>query len=155
LVRDGTGRIGLVGSSGGHLDHLIALEGWWGQRDRFWVTFAKVDARSRLRGERVYWSHFPTNRHVINLFRNTLQAIRVLARERPEMIVTSGAGAAIPYIVFGRWFGCKTVFLEVFDRVDSPTVTGRIAYRLADLFIVQWEEQLRFYPRAVLVGPIL
>ena len=147
--------IALVGSSGGHLDHLLALEEFWAGRDRFWVTFDKVDATSRLRDERVYWASHPTNRHVVNLLRNTYQAIHVLLRERPSLIISSGAGAAIPYLVLGGLFGCKTAFIEVFDRVDSPTVTGRIAYRFCSAFFVQWEEQLRHYPNARLVGPLL
>lgn len=147
--------IALVGSSGGHLDHLLALEGFWAERDRFWVTFDKIDATSRLRDERVYWASHPTNRHLGNLLRNTFQAVRVLLRERPCLVISSGAGAAIPYLVLGRLFGCKTAFVEVFDRIDSPTVTGRIAYRFCTAFFVQWEEQRRFYPNARLVGPLL
>lgn len=147
--------IALVGSSGGHLDHLLALEGFWADHDRFWVTFDKVDATSRLRGERVYWASHPTNRHVGNLLKNTAQALRVLSRERPCLIISTGAGAAIPYLVLGGLFGCRTAFIEVFDRIDSPTVTGRIAYRFCTAFFVQWEEQLRYYPKARLVGPLL
>jgi hypothetical protein len=47
------------------------------------------------------------------------------------------------------------VFIEVYDRIDSPTLTGRLCYRLADRFLLQWAEQQRFYPRGVVIGPLL
>ena len=147
--------IALVGSSGGHLSHLLALRDWWSRYDRFWVTFEKPDAVSHLAEERVYWCRYPTNRHLPNLMRNSIQAVQVLARERPDLIVSSGAGAALPYYGFARAFGAKTAFIEVVDRIDSATLTGRLVYRLTDLFVVQWESQRRFYPKALLVGELL
>jgi len=82
-------------------------------------------------------------------------AVRVLRRERPDVIISTGAGLAIPYFVLGRLFGSKLVYLEVFDRIDSPTLTGRVCYPFCHLFAVQWPEQRQFYPRATLVGPVL
>ena len=64
-------KIGLVGSSGGHLTHLYMLKPFWQDKDRFWVTFDKEDARGLLQGEKVYPCHFPTNRNLKNLIRNT------------------------------------------------------------------------------------
>ena len=148
-------KIALVGSSGGHLSHLLALRDWWSQYERFWVTFEKPDAVSHLAGERVYWCHYPTNRHLPNLALNSIQAVSVLARERPDLILSCGAGAALPYFGFGRVFGARTAFIEVVDRIDSATLTGRLVYRLTDLFVVQWESQRRFYPRSLLVGELL
>jgi UDP-N-acetylglucosamine:LPS N-acetylglucosamine transferase len=131
------------------------LRPFWGERDRFWVTFDTPDAKSLLEGERRYWAHHPTNRHVPNLIRNSFQAIRILLRERPSLIVSSGAAPAIPYFWLARVFGARAVFIEVLDRLDSPTITGRVVSPIAHAILVQWAEQQRFYPRATLVGPIL
>lgn len=148
-------KIALVGSSGGHLAQLLALKDWWQTHQRFWVTFDKEDARSALRGEEVYWCYHPTNRHVGNLLRNTFLAVKVLAAERPDVIVSSGAGAAVPYFYLGRLVGASTVFIEVVDRIDTPTLTGRLVYPFASVFVVQWESQQRAYPRSILVGELL
>lgn len=148
-------KIALVGSSGGHLAHLLALRSWWSRYERFWVTFDKPDARSHLANERVYWCRHPTNRHLPNLALNSVLALRVLAREKPDLIVSCGAGAALPYYGLAPLFGTKTAFIEVVDRIDSATLTGRLVYRLTDLFIVQWESQRRHYPRSVYVGELL
>lgn len=148
-------RVALVGSSGGHLAHLLALRPFWERYDHFWVTFDTEDAKSLLDGERVYWCHHPTNRHLPNLARNTMQAIAVLRRERPTLIVSSGAAPAIPYFWLAKAVGARTVFLEVLDRLDAPTLTGRIVAPIASSILVQWPEQLAFYRRARLVGPVL
>jgi len=144
-----------VGSSGGHLLQLHALRLIWGRHDRSWVTFDKEDARSLLDGERRYWGAFPTNRNVPNLVRNFWIAWRVLRRERPEVIISTGAGLAIPFFVLGRLFGAKLVYLEVFDRIDSPTISGRVCQPFAHLFALQWEEQQAYYPTGVVIGPVL
>lgn len=148
-------RVALVGSSGGHLAHLMALRPFWERHDRFWVTFDTEDAKSLLAGERVYWCHHPTNRNVPNLVRNTIQAIGIMKRERPTAILSTGAAAAIPYFGLGRLLGSRTIFIEVLDRLDSPTITGRLVSPLATHVLVQWPEQQRFYSQARLVGPLL
>lgn len=148
-------KIALVGSSGGHLLQLLVLEQWWSQHDRFWVTFKKEDAISALAGERTYWCHHPTNRNVANLLRNTLLALRILAVERPDVIISSGAAVAVPFFYLGKLFGARTVFLEVYDRIDSATLTGRIVYPVADKVLVQWMEQKLHFPKADYVGELL
>lgn len=142
-------------SSGGHLTHMRMLMPVIDKAaDRFWVTFDKEDANTALVGERVYHCFFPTNRNIPNLIRNTLLAIRVLRRERPELIISSGAAVAVPFFLVGRLLGAKTVYVEVFDRVDKPTMTGKMLNRIADLFVVQWPEMLSVYKGAVDLGAI-
>lgn len=96
-------KIALVGSSGWHLTHLKQLEPVWHKHDRFWVTFDKPDVSSYLTEERWYKAYFPTNRNVFNLIRNTFVAFRVLLKERPDVIISSGAGVAISFFYIGKF----------------------------------------------------
>jgi UDP-N-acetylglucosamine:LPS N-acetylglucosamine transferase len=148
-------KVMLVCSSGGHLAQLHRLEPWWRDHDRLWVTFDTVDARSLLRDERVEWAHHPTTRNIPNAIRNLRLARALIARERPDLVVSDGAGVAVPFFVAARRAGVKTCFIEVYDRIDSRTLTGRLVYPLVDLFCVQWEAQKTLYPRAELVGRLL
>ena len=147
-------KIGLVGSSGGHLTHLYMLKPTWQKYERFWVTFDKEDARSLLKEEKVYSCYYPTNRNIKNLIRNTFVAWKVLRKEKPDILVSSGAAVAVPFFFLGKLFGKKLIYIEVFDRVDKPTLTGRLVYPITDQFIVQWEEQLKVYPKAINLGSI-
>jgi UDP-N-acetylglucosamine:LPS N-acetylglucosamine transferase len=147
-------KVCLVGSSGGHLTHLYLLKKFWNDKDRFWVTFDKEDANSLLKDEKKYNCYYPTNRNIKNLIKNTFLAIKVLKKERPDLIISSGAAVAVPFFYIGKLFGAKTVYIEVFDRIDKPTLTGKLVYPITDLFVVQWEEMKQVYPKAVNLGGI-
>ena len=148
-------RILFVASTGGHLAQLTAMQQEWAGDERVWVTFDKADARSSLRGERVVHAYHPTTRNVPNAMRNLVLGFRVLARERPEVVVSTGAGVALPFFVVARLSGTPSVYLEVVDRVDSRTMTGWFCRALATRFCVQWTEQARLYPGAEVIGRMM
>lgn len=110
------------------------------------------DSQSLLEHEDVVWAHYPTTRNVRNTLRNLRLASRELRKRRPDVIVSDGAGVAFPFFIVARMMGIKTVYLEVYDRIDSPTLTGRLCQPLSSLFLVQWEEQKQFYKKAQLIG---
>lgn len=147
-------KICLVGSSGGHLTHLYMLKPFWKDKERFWVTFDKEDSRSLLKNEIVYPCYYPTNRSLKALLINTKIAWQVLLKEKPNLLISSGAAVAVPFFYIGKLMGAKLIYLEVFDRIDKPTVTGKIVYPIVDNFIVQWEEQKSIYPKAINLGSI-
>jgi UDP-N-acetylglucosamine:LPS N-acetylglucosamine transferase len=127
---------------------------FWKNKERFWITFDKEDARSLLGGEKMYSCHYPTNRNVKNLLRNTVVAWKIIRTERPDLIISSGAAVAVPFFYIGKLFGAKLIYIEVFDRIDKTTLTGRLVYPITDKFIVQWEEQKKVYSKAVNLGSI-
>ena len=147
-------KICFVGSSGGHLNHLYLLKPFWQDKDRFWATFDQTNSRSLLEGERFYPVYYPSNRSIKALIINTWRAIRVLRKERPDLIISSGAAPAIPFFYIGKLMGAKLIYIEVFDRIDMPTISGRLCYLVADKFIVQWDEMKKYYPKAVNIGGI-
>ncbi|MCI8730212.1 MAG: UDP-N-acetylglucosamine--LPS N-acetylglucosamine transferase [Lachnospiraceae bacterium] len=147
-------KVCLVGSSGGHLTHLYMLKPFWKNKERFWVTFDKEDARSILKREKTYFCYYPTNRSLKALIINTLLAWKILREEKPNIIISSGAAVAVPFFYLGKLYGTKLVYIEVFDRVDQPTVTGKLVYPIVDMFIVQWEEMKKVYGKAINLGSI-
>jgi UDP-N-acetylglucosamine:LPS N-acetylglucosamine transferase len=147
-------RVMLVCSAGGHLAQLVQLRPWWERHDRAWVSFRAEDVVTSLRGERLYFGYSPTTRNIPNLMRNLFLSIRLLAKERPDVIVSTGAGMAVPFFFLGRLLGSHTVYIEVYDRIDSPTMTGRLVRRVTSLFVLQWERQRKLYPSGVYAGPL-
>jgi UDP-N-acetylglucosamine:LPS N-acetylglucosamine transferase len=143
-----------VCSSGGHLAQLYRLRSWWEDHTRVWVTFDTPDAVGLLAGERVEWAHHPTTRNVPNLLRNLHLAWRLLRRERPDVVVSDGAGVAVAFFALAKLLRVATVYVEVYDRIDTRTLTGRLCYPMADLFCVQWDEQRRLYPRSERIGTL-
>lgn len=147
-------KVCLVGSSGGHLTHLYMLKPFWKNKNRFWVTFDKEDAKSMLENEKVYPCYYPTNRSIKALIKNLKVAYKVLKKEKPDLIISSGAAVAVPFFYIGKIMGAKLIYIEVFDRLDKPTMTGRMVYPITDKFIVQWEEQRKVYKKAINLGSI-
>jgi UDP-N-acetylglucosamine:LPS N-acetylglucosamine transferase len=133
----------LVCSSGGHLIQLHNLKPWWERHDRLWVTFEKLDSTSLLAGEQVAWAYHPTTRNLRNLVRNTHLAWKLLRSYQPDVVVSSGAGVAFPFFLLAKLFGKRTVYVEVY------------CYPFSDLFLLQWEEQRRNYPKGKVIGSLL
>ncbi len=148
-------RILLVGSSGGHLAQMWALAPLWSKEQRFWVTFDTPDACSLLAGEDVTWAHHPTTRNVGNLWHNSMQARRVMRRVRPDIVISTGAAVALPYFLLARRAGVPRLYVEVYDRIDRSTLTGRLCRPHASVFAVQWPEQKGLYRGSTVVGPLL
>ena len=121
------------------------LKPFWKDKDHFWVTFDKEDARSLLEGEKMYPCYYPTNRSLKALIKNTKIAWNVLHKEKPDLIISCGAAVAVPFFYIGKMMGAKLVYIEVFDRIDKPTMTGKMVYPIVDKFVVQWKEQKNVY----------
>jgi hypothetical protein len=149
------GSVMLVGSSGGHLAQLLSVAPLWAQESRSYVTFDTVDAVSLLADEQVAWAHHPTTRNLRNLARNSVLAVRELRRRRPDVVVSTGAAVAFPFFLAARLMGIPTIYLEVYDRIDGPTLTGRLCRPFTSLFCVQWPEQLDYYRGSELVGSLM
>jgi beta-1,4-N-acetylglucosaminyltransferase len=154
VTAEGSSRVKamLVCSAGGHLAQLYALRPWWERQERVWVTFRKADALSLLAGERVIWAYHPTTRNIPNLLRNLRLAWRELGRLRPDVVVSDGAAVAFPFFLVARMLRIRTVYVEVLDRIDVATLTGRLCYPLSDLFLLQWDDQKRLYPKGHVIG---
>ena len=144
----------LVCSCGGHLLQLLALREAWSPFTRAWVTFDKSDARSLLRDEQVFFAHGPTNRSIKNLLRNLLLAWRVVGTVRPRVVLTTGAGVAVPFAWIARLRGARVVYVESLARIEGPSLSYRLIAPIAERRYVQWPELARALPRTRFVGNV-
>ncbi len=149
----------LVCSTGGHLLQLVALEEVWGDASRMWVTFDKSDARSLLRGEDVVHAFGPTNRvfgrrAAMNTVKNVVLAWRVLSDTKPAVILTTGAGVAVPFAWVGRLRGARVVYVESLTRIDGPSLSCRLITPIAERIYGQWPEFTQAVARARYLGNV-
>jgi beta-1,4-N-acetylglucosaminyltransferase len=151
---NGRADVVLVCSSGGHLQQMLALQPVWDEYSHVWVTFDKSDARSLLGDERVVFAHSPTNRNVKNLLRNLVLAWRTLRAVRPRVLLTTGAGVAVPFAWIGRLLGVRIVYVESFTRIEGPSLTGRLVAPIAHRTYVQWPEMEQALPKARYAGNV-
>jgi hypothetical protein len=128
----------LVCSPGGHALQLHLLrESWTGYRTA-WVTLDAEDTRSLFRGEILYFAHGPTTRNVTNFFRNLVLAAKLLRRLEPKLVVTTGAGIAVPFAWLARLLHVRVVYVESLTRIETPSLSGRLIAPAADRIYVQW-----------------
>jgi beta-1,4-N-acetylglucosaminyltransferase len=147
----------LISSSGGHLSQLKEIIKVLNKEDYFLVTENNPVNLSLKNSHKVYFLNQQERKNPMflwNMAVNVLKSIKILATERPKVIITTGAGAVIPMAIIGKLMGCKLVFIESFAKVNSPTLTGRILYRFADQFYIQWEDLRKYYPKALYRGTI-
>jgi UDP-N-acetylglucosamine:LPS N-acetylglucosamine transferase len=147
-------KLALVASSGGHLAELHALQGYWSEFDRFWVSFPTEDAQYLLKDETKFWAHYPTNRSVWKLMKNIGLAWKLLRKERPDVVLSTGAGVGVAFLVVGRILGIRTVYIESLARIHELSMSGRLVYRVVDEFFVQWPELEQKYSRTVYRGRV-
>jgi UDP-N-acetylglucosamine:LPS N-acetylglucosamine transferase len=153
-IDDRRRRVLLVCSPGGHLQQLLALAPAWEDADTTWVTLRSADVEELLDGRTVDFAHGPTNRDLWMLVRNLGVAWRVIRARDPDVILSTGAGVAVPFFWVGRLLGRRCVFVESLARVDTLSLTGRLVYPFAQEFFVQWRGA-RLRRRARYAGSVL
>jgi Oligosaccharide biosynthesis protein Alg14 like len=146
------GKICLVSSCGGHLTEMRMLAAVYGRYDHFWVLNSRVTLPRDMEGRTYFICH--SERDLL-LIKNVWEAWRLLRRERPTLILSTGAGPVVPFALIGKLLGIPTVFIETMTRVVRPSLTGRVMYYLADRFFYQWKDLKRFFPKATYGGPLV
>lgn len=149
-------KICFIASSGGHLEELSRLKKIESTFDCFLIT-EKSEFKVKNFCNKKYYIPQMNRRELLFLPKFLIlffTAFRLLRKERPDFIITTGALAAYPFCIIGKYMGIKVVYIESFARVHHPSLTGKLLYNFADLFIVQWEDMLELYPKSVLGGGI-
>ena len=143
----------LVSSTGGHFQALKQLKSFWGKHTCCWVTFKTASTELYLNSSSCtpYWAYSPTNRNLVNLIRNFWLALYLVFKERPDLILSTGAGVAVPFLFTAKIFGIQTTFIESFTRVQELSLSARLALPFIDVLYVQWETLRTKYPHAKLI----
>lgn len=146
-------KICFIASSGGHLEQLLMLKPLMEIYPSFIVT------------EKTAYSYdysFPTyyikqvNRRqsllVIYMLCNLYSSFKIIIKEKPDIIISTGALVTLPISCIGKIFGKKIIYIESFSKITSKTKTGRLMYYLSDRFYIQWESLKLLYPGAIYKG---
>lgn len=143
----------LVSSSGGHLEQLKKLQPLLDKYNGFLTT-----ERTAFKDNRAKYLFLQTDLKdklmILKMIYNTLYAMLIWIKERPNLIITTGTMVAYPFYILSIIFNKKFIFIETFARANSPTVSGKKMEKHSDLFIVQWESQKKFYKKAIYGGSL-
>lgn len=146
-------RLCLASSAGGHLQEMLQLEPFFKKFDYFFVTFRRKDTESLGAKHLVFFVERPA-RNPFSTLKCVWQSLQILLREKPDAVIATGADVSVPICFLAKLAGKKVVFIESFCRPVKPGISGRLVYPIADLFIYQWKELEKFYPRGKFGGSI-
>ena len=149
-----------ISSTGGHFDELLQLKPLFNKYDSYIIT-EKDKSNESLKekyGNKLYFLPYGTRAklftYIFKYFYLCLKTVYLYFKIRPKAIVTTGTHTAGPMCILGKIFGSKIIYIETFANRNKKTATGKLIYPIADLFIVQWEEMLKLYPKAIYGGTI-
>ena len=147
-----------ISSTGGHLSEMMMLNSMFKKYDYHIIT-EKTKATKTLKNKyhkRIDYLVYGTKDHLISypfkLLFNCFKSLYLYIKIRPQFIITTGAHTAGPMCCIGKIFGSKIIYIETFANIHTKTITGRLIYKFADLFIVQWKSMLELYPKATYGG---
>ena len=154
----------VVLGEGGHSTELFNLVDLLGDRYEYHYVVANQDVLSadQLRiGGPIYRLLRPRGKHTalalaaLRTLVTAAQAVAVVLRVRPKAILSTGPAIAVPISIVGKLLGARVIFVETGARVKALSMTGKIMYRWADLFFVQWPQLKEKLPRAVYAGRLI
>ena len=149
-------KVCFASSSGGHYEQLLMLKPLMRKYDSFIVT-EKTKYTAEVDNEKTYYL-IQVNRKEVSfiprMIANTVKSLRILILEKPDVIICTGVLAMIPICLLAKLMGKRLIYIESFAKVTSATETGKLLYKFADQFYVQWESMLKIYPNAIYLGGI-
>lgn len=149
-------KICFTASSGGHFEQLMMLKPLMDKYDSFIVT-EKTDYSVMNNDRKVYYLG-QINRNektfIFKMIINSFKSFSIFINEKPDIVISTGALSTIPICILSKIFRKKVIFIESFAKVTSPTLTGKLVYKFADQFYVQWEQLKEYYPDAICKGGI-
>ena len=142
----------LACTSGGHFSTMRGLKPFWSLHERVWVTDFNEDTKTLEESELMYWLPYQPPRHLIAFLQNIPAIFSVLWRERPDVVISTGASLAVGFAIAAKVLGVRFVFIESISRSKELSLSGKLVYPLADEFYVQWSALSTKYPKAIFKG---
>ena len=145
-------RICIACSTGGHLVEARELGPVYEKYDHFYFTFSGGVANEMKKTTRVRSIPNVVRHNPLSWIIGAVLSAYIAIFERPDVIISTGAGIAVFFCIFAKLLGAKLIFIESMARIERPTLTARFLYPFADLFLVQWPELMKYFPKAKFLG---
>jgi UDP-N-acetylglucosamine:LPS N-acetylglucosamine transferase len=148
-------RICLAASGGGHLTELLTLSECWKPYEVFYITTVPVIQRDLRKSGNVYVVGECNRQHPIRVLKVFLRCLRVVLKERPCVVISSGAAAGCMVCFLARALRAKIIWIDSITNVERISLSGRMVRWIADLFLVQWPDLASRYKRVEFVGTVV
>jgi UDP-N-acetylglucosamine:LPS N-acetylglucosamine transferase len=148
-------RICLVASAGGHVSQLLKLAECWKDYDTFCITTTDVIKEKLEKYGKVYTVGESNREHPLRVIAALIRCLKVVLRERPDVVISTGAAVGCITCFWGWLLGAKVVWLDSITNVERISLSGRMVRHIADLFLVQWPELAQKYSNVEYIGAVI
>lgn len=148
-------KIAFIASSGGHFTQIMMLKPLMDEYDHIIITEKTDIGMGTAENEKIYYIPQINRKDSLiglKMIRNGFSSLYIFLKEKPDVVISTGVLATIPFCLLSKMFGARLIYIESFAKVKSPTKTGRLMYKYADDFFVQWESMKNVYERAIYAG---
>jgi UDP-N-acetylglucosamine:LPS N-acetylglucosamine transferase len=145
-------------SAGGHTNELLALLNAvtdWPVEPQVYVTTLDIVAETLARRGRVHVIGECDRRHLWHLPCVIWRAWRVIVRERPDVIITTGSLPLALLCALGKIHGAKVGWVDSVAQIQRLSMSGRVVRYFADLCLCQWPAVAARYRNVVYAGEVL
>ncbi len=146
----------LVCAAGGYFRYMQSLKSFWGNySDRCWISVRTKTTESEIENVLRYWGYAPVKDNFPNFIRNVILALKTVPRQKPDLVVCTGSGFSLPYLIIARWVcGSKVVFIESKTRFQDIGLPAWILMKLniLDLIVVRSRAIANRYPKSVYIS---
>jgi UDP-N-acetylglucosamine:LPS N-acetylglucosamine transferase len=131
-------RLMAVSSGGGHWVQLLRLSPAFDKCDVTFVT-VRESYRSQVAGHRFYTVNDATRWNKLELIKLTLKLAWIILKERPQVVVSTGAAPGYIALRLAHLLGARTIWLDSMANVEQLSLSGQKIGRYVDLWLTQWE----------------
>jgi len=148
-------RVCLAASAGGHASALMKLHNSWEGLDCFCVTTSEVVKEQFARFGRVYVVGESNRQHPVRVLRALMCCARITLRERPTVIISTGAAVGCMMALLGKLTGARIAWIDSIANTEHLSLSGRLVRPFADLILTQWPDVAQRHKGVEYVGHIL
>ena len=148
-------KICLAASAGGHLTQLLRLRHIWENRNHFYITNNRHAIEHPEIKAKVYLVGWGNRNHPLLITKILLQCAWIILKERPDVLISTGAAAGCILAFFTKIIGGKVIWIDTISHAEYLTLSGRLIRPFADMFLVQWPEIAEKYPNVSYKGTVI
>ena len=157
LIKKKNKKVLFISSAGGHFNELLELKETINKYNSFIITEYNDSTKSYINeyGNRIYYLLHSNRKEISYIYKfpvNIIKSFYKFIKIMPDVIITTGAHTSVPMCYIGKIFGKKIIYIETFANIKTKSLSGKLVYPIADVFIVQWKEMLKLYPKAIYEG---
>ncbi len=146
-------KILMISSTGGHFNELKQLDALKEKYQLIYITEDKIE-HDEVKYYMKYGTRSELKEYSKILLNNTKLAHKILKDEKPDLIISTGAHTCVPFFILAKKFKVKTIYIESFAKVSSPSLTYKIIKPFCNRVLVQHEKMLEIYPKAEYIGGV-